>query len=128
MSPSVGIACLNNSTGQAILSQINDTQFFMSTISTLHAHTPSKVLIPSMSCLPGSRSSLFGSLKTNFPGIPIEPLDRRYWSEGDGLDFVQALAFKEHVEAIKFAIIGKFYATSAFSAVRVPLSNPVHRR
>jgi DNA mismatch repair protein MSH4 len=52
-----------------------------------------------------------------FPGTRLQPLDRKYWSEQMGLEYLQTLAFRDDVEAIKVAIEGNFYATCAFSAV-----------
>ncbi|KAG6354285.1 hypothetical protein INS49_004890 [Diaporthe citri] len=78
---------------------------------------PTRILIVSTACQPNQKSSLCATIEEELPGVPIVALDRRYWSETAGLEFIQALAFKEDVEAIKVAIEGNFYATCSFSAV-----------
>lgn len=115
--PSVGIALINVSTGEAVLSQICDNQSYVKTTQKLTVFEPSKVLIISSACPPSPKSSLCATIEEELPGVPIVPLDRKYWSETAGLELIQALAFKEDVEAIKVAIQGNYYATSAFSAV-----------
>lgn len=117
VAPSVGLAFINVSTGEAVLSQICDNQSFVKTTHKLTVFEPSRILIVSTACPPNQKSSLYATIEEELPGVPIVALDRRYWSETAGLEFIQALAFKEDVEAIKVAIEGNFYATCSFSAV-----------
>lgn len=117
VSPSVGIAFVNVSTGEAVLSQICDNQSYVKTTHKLTVFEPSRILIVSTACPPNQKSSLCATIEEELPGVPIVALDRRYWSETAGLEFIQALAFKEDVEAIKVSIEGNFYATCSFSAV-----------
>lgn len=44
-------------------------------------------------------------------------LDRRYWSETTGLEFIQQLAFSQDVEIIKTAVTGNYFAVCCFAAV-----------
>lgn len=117
VAPSVGIAFVNVSTGEAVLSQICDNQSYVKTTHKLTVFEPSRILIVSTACPPNQKSSLCATVEEELPGVPIVALDRKYWSETAGLEFIQALAFKEDVEAIKVAIQGNFYATCSFSAV-----------
>lgn len=118
MAPSVGIAFVNVSTGEAVLSQICDNQSYVKTTHKLTVFEPSRILIVSTACPPNPKSSLCATIEEELPGVPIVALDRKYWSETSGLEFIQTLAFREDVEAIKVAIEGNFYATCSFSAVR----------
>lgn len=113
----VGIAFINISTGEAVLSQICDTQSYVKTTHKLKVFEPSRVLIISTACAPHPKSSLCATIEEELPGTPVIPLDRKYWSETAGLEYIQSLAFRQDVETIKVAIYGKFYATSSFSAV-----------
>lgn len=117
VAPSVGIAFVNVSTGEAVLSQICDNQSYVKTTHKLTVFEPSRILIVSTACPPNQKSSLCATVEEELPGVQIVALDRRYWSETAGLEFIQALAFKDDVEAIKVAIEGNFYATCSFSAV-----------
>lgn len=53
------------------------------------------------------------------PDTKITSLDRKYWSEMDGLNRIQTFAFRDDAEAAKVAIEGSFYATCSFAAVKV---------
>lgn len=117
VSPSVGIAFVNISTGEVVLSQICDNQSYVKTIHKMTVFEPSRILIVSSACPPNPKSSLFATIEEELPGITRVALDRKYWSETAGLDFIQTLAFREDIEAIKVAIQGNFYATCSFSAV-----------
>ena len=78
---------------------------------------PTCILVVASFFLPHEKSTLSSSIEENCPGVRLIPLDRKYWSEKMGLEYVQDLAFREDVEAIKVAIKGNFYATCALSAV-----------
>lgn len=123
IAPSVGIAFINVSTGEAVLSQICDNQSYIKTLHKLTVFDPSRVLIVSTAYPPHPKSSLCSTIEEELPGVVVVPLSRQYWSETAGLEFVQALAFKEDIEAIKVAIEGNFYATCSFSAVCLTVSH-----
>lgn len=117
VTPSVGVAFVNISTGEAVLSQICDTQFYIKALHKISVFEPTCILIVSTACPPSPKSSLYSSIEENCPGIRLVPLNRKYWSENTGLEYIQGLAFREDVEATKVAIDGNFYSTCAFSAV-----------
>lgn len=116
IAPTVGLAFVNISTGEAVLSQICDNQFYARTINKLQVFEPTHILIVSTSVSP-TPSKMYQVMEENVYGAKIVPVDRRYWSETTGLEFIQQLAFVEDVEAIKVAIGGNYFATCCFSAV-----------
>ncbi|KAI0442261.1 DNA mismatch repair protein Msh4 [Xylaria telfairii] len=116
VTPSVGLSFVNISTNEAILSQICDTQFYVRTIHKIQMYEPSTILIVSTALPPNPKSNLVSIIEAELPGTTIEPLDRKYWSEHVGLEFIQTLAFRDDLEAIKVAIGGNFYATCSFAA------------
>ncbi|KAI1128429.1 muts domain V [Nemania abortiva] len=117
VSPSVGLSFVNITTNEAVLSQICDTQFYVRTIHKIQMYEPSTILMVNTALPPNPKSNLLSIIEAELPGITtIEPLDRKYWSEYVGLDFIQTLAFQDDLEAIKVAIGGNFYATCSFAA------------
>lgn len=46
-------------------------------------------------------------------------IDRRYWSDSTGHEYVQQLAFPDDLESLKVAIGGNYYAACCFAAVGV---------
>ncbi|KAI1299112.1 DNA mismatch repair protein Msh4 [Xylaria venustula] len=116
VSPSVGLSFINITTNEAVLSQICDTQFYVRTIHKLQVYEPSTILMVNTALPPNSKSSLCSIIEVELPATAIQPLDRKYWSENVGLEFIQSLAFRDDLEAIKMAIGGNFYATCSFAA------------
>lgn len=122
VSPTVGLAFVNISTGEAVLSQICDNQFYARTLNKLTVFEPTEILIVSTSGPPNPKSKMYSIIEVNILGARIVTVDRRYWSEGAGLEYIQQLAFLEDVEATKVAIGGNYFATCCFAAVCVLLS------
>lgn len=117
ISPTVGLAFVNISTGEAVLSQVCDNQFYVRTLNKLQVFEPTEILIVSTSGPPNPKSNMYQLVEENILGARIITVDRRYWSEASGLEFIQQLAFNEDVEAIKVAIGGNYFATCCFAAV-----------
>lgn len=120
VSPTVGLAFVNVSTGEAVMSQICDNQFYVRTILKLQVFEPTEVLLVSTSGPPNPKSKMYSLIEEEVIGSRIVYVDRRYWSEPAGMDFIQQLAFPEDIEAIKVATGGNFYATCCLAAVCEP--------
>ena len=63
------------------------------------------------------KSKLYLVVENNLPFISINPLDRKYWAETTGMEYIQNLAIREDLEAIKVSLEGNYYATCCFAAV-----------
>jgi DNA mismatch repair protein MSH4 len=121
VSPVVGLSFVNLDTGEAVLSQINDSQTYVRTIHKLIVFNPTTILVVSTASDP--KSKLFSIVEDSLDDLDsnIRLLDRRYWAETVGLDYIQQLAFAEDVEAIKIAVSGNYYAVCCFAAVSLCL-------
>ncbi|KAK8125173.1 DNA mismatch repair protein Msh4 [Apiospora kogelbergensis] len=116
VSPSVGLAFINATTNEAVLSQICDSQFYVKTVHKIEIYGPSVILMVNTAFPPNPRSNLLSILEERLPGTAIEGLDRKYWSETLGLESIHTLSFREDLDAIKVALQGNYYATCSFSA------------
>ncbi|TVY75933.1 MutS protein-like protein [Lachnellula suecica] len=116
ITPTVGLAFVNISTGEAVLSQICDNQFYARTLQKLTVFDPTEILIVSTAGPPNPKSNMYQVVEENIIGARLVTVDRRYWSETSGLEFIQQLAFAEDLEAIKVAIGGNYFATCCFAA------------
>lgn len=117
ISPSVGLAFVNISTGEAVLSQICDNQFYVRTLNKLEVFEPTEILLVSGSDQPNAKSKMYQIIEGNITGSKLVLADRKYWSESAGLEYIQQLAFMEDVEAISVAVEGNYFATCCLSAV-----------
>lgn len=122
VSPVVGLSFVNLDTGEAILCQINDSQTYVRTIHKLMVFNPTMILIVSSASDP--KSKLFSIVEDSLEELDsdVRLLDRRYWAETVGLEYIQHLAFAEDVEAIKTAVSGNYYAVCCFAAVSLSSS------
>jgi DNA mismatch repair protein MSH4 len=105
-------------TGEAVLCQICDSQTYVKTIHKLRVYGPSEILIMSTSASP--KSKLFSIIEENLEIMDSKMtlLDRKYWAEGAGLDYIKTLALDDDVEAIKLSVSGSYYAVCCIAAVR----------
>lgn len=117
ISPIVGLAFVNLDTGEAVLSQISDSQTYVKTTHKLIVFNPTTILVVSTAANP--KSKLFSILEDSLEELQsnITLLDRRYWAETTGIEYIQQLAFTEDVESIKTAVSGNYYAVCSFAAV-----------
>ncbi|KAM0563139.1 hypothetical protein ACHAPJ_000853 [Fusarium lateritium] len=116
VSPAVGVAFVNVSIGEVVISQICDNQSYVKTIHKIQLSAPSRILFMSTACPPNNPSTLFSLVQDLIPEAQIDALDRSAWSETDGLEYIHNLAFKDDIEPLKVATHGKFYAISSFAA------------
>ena len=116
VSPTVGLAFVNLSTGEAVLSQLCDSQTYVRTIHKLSVFDPNQILVVNTALRP--KSKLCAIIEESLPGTEIIGLDRKYWAETTGLEYIQHLAFAEDVEPIKASLGGNYFATCCIAAVR----------
>lgn len=121
ISPTVGLAFVNLDTGEAVLCQICDSQTYVKTIYKLRVYGPSEILLVASAASPMSK--LYSIIEENLEVMDskITLLDRRYWSESAGFEYIQTLAFADNVEALKLSVARSYYAVCCIAAVRVSL-------
>ena len=78
---------------------------------------PSIILIVNTASKP--KSKLFSIIEENLADFDsqIILLDRRYWADNTGFDYINQLAFVQDVETIKIAIGSNYFAVCCFAAV-----------
>lgn len=121
LSPIVGLAFVNLSTTEAVLCQISDNQTYVKTLHKLSCLEPTEVLVMITAAQP--KSKLYSFIEGNLPHIRITLIDRKYWAETTGMDYIQQLAFKQDLEAIKVAVEGNYYAICCIAAVGSDLAS-----
>ncbi|KAI6822546.1 hypothetical protein KC340_g15016 [Hortaea werneckii] len=117
ISPTVGLAFVNLDTGEAVLSQISDSQTYVRTTHKLMVYAPSTILFVSTASNP--KSKLFSIVEDSLLEMNSNMvlLDRRYWAETTGLEYIQQLAFRDDVETITTAVNGNYYSVCCIAAV-----------
>ncbi|CEI69168.1 unnamed protein product [Fusarium venenatum] len=116
VSPVVGVAFVNVSMGEVIISQICDNRAYVKSIHQIQLSSPSRIVFMSTVCPPNNPSTLFSLVQNLTSDAQIDAFERSAWSETEGLEYIQNLAFKDDIEPLKVATQGKFYAISSFAA------------
>lgn len=123
ISPTIGLAFVNLSTSEAVLCQLCDSQTYVRTCHKLKVFNPSEILYMTTAADTKLLSILQENLEVDRYGIAMQSIDRRYWSETSGHEYVQQLAFPDDLESLKVSMGGSYFAICCFAAVRVPLVN-----
>ncbi|KAF9466889.1 muts domain V-domain-containing protein [Collybia nuda] len=121
----IGMAAINRDTGKVMLA---DCQTYVKTLHQMHLHSPSLILIPdtfisasegtAKGKKSGSSSLLVDIIQDEFPGIPVEPVGRKYWNDSGGLEFILQLCVEDDERAgTILAVSNKYYALSATCAL-----------
>ncbi|KZO99190.1 hypothetical protein CALVIDRAFT_404861 [Calocera viscosa TUFC12733] len=123
----VGIAALDKDTGRTVLLQVADCQTYVKTLHHIGLHHPGTLLVldSALRDRPGGGGNAIGApsllveaLQDEFPGVPIEPIPRKYWNETAGRDFVTQLLIEDDERpATLMAVQEKYFALSAASAL-----------
>lgn len=115
ISPTVGLAFVNLSTSEAVLCQINDSQTYARTVHKLAVFDPTELLFARTAKEP--RSKLYSIVEENLPQLRITAIDRRYWAEKTGHEYVDQLALKDDMESIKVSLEWGYFAACCLAAV-----------
>ena len=113
VSATVGLAFVNLSTAEAVLCQICDNQTYVKTVTKIGVYEPTEILLMNSA----QESKLAYILKENIPDTTFTSVDRKFWSETMGHEYVERLAFSEDVEPIKMVLEGNYFASCCFAAV-----------
>ncbi|GJP94872.1 DNA mismatch repair protein Msh4 [Aspergillus niger] len=113
ISSTVGLAFVNLSTAETVLCQICDSQTYVRTVTKIGVFEPTEILFATSA----KESKLFYIIQENIQDTTFTFLDRKFWSERAGHDYVDRLAFSGDVEPIKIVLGGNYYAACCFAAV-----------
>ncbi|KAI9739771.1 MAG: MutS protein msh4 [Cirrosporium novae-zelandiae] len=130
ISPTVGLAFVNLSTTEAVLCQICDSQSYIKTINKLVFLEPTEILFMSTTANP--KSKLYSTVEENIPDVDITVIDRKYWAENTGHEYIQQFAFKKDIESLRISVENNYFAACCFAAalkyieLALSLSFPFH--
>lgn len=108
-------------TCEVVLCEICDSQTYVRTLHKLHVFGPSEILIVSTAAEP--KSKLFAIVEENLVDLDsaVTLLDRRYWAETSGWEYISQLAFPEDLGTIKISVSEKYFTVCCLAAVSVVL-------
>ena len=113
VSSTVGLTFVNLSTAEAVLCQICDSATHVKTVTKIGVFEPTEILFMNTA----KESKLFYIIQENIPDSSFTFLDRRFWSERAGHEFVNQLAFPDDAEPVKMILGANYFAACSFAAV-----------
>ncbi|KAL4916075.1 muts domain V-domain-containing protein [Aspergillus aurantiobrunneus] len=113
ISSTVGLAFVNLSTAEAVLCQICDSQTYARTVTKISVFEPTEILFMNTA----RESKLHNIIQANISDTTFTFLDRKYWAEKAGHEYVERLGFAEDVDSIKVTLGGNYFAACCFAAV-----------
>ena len=117
ISPTIGLSFVNLTTTEAVLCQFADTQTYARTCHKIKVFNPTEIIYMSTAVESKLLSILSENLEVDKFDILMTSIDRRYWSETSGFEYVQHLAFPDDLESLKVSVGGNYFATCCFAAV-----------
>ncbi|ETN38840.1 uncharacterized protein HMPREF1541_06880 [Cyphellophora europaea CBS 101466] len=116
LSPTIGLSFVNLTTSEAVLCQFTDTQTYARTCHKIHVFNPSDILYMSAATESNLVAIIAENLKVEENGMLLTEMNRKYWVEGSGHEYIQRLAFPDDLESLKVSAGGNFFATCCFAA------------
>ncbi|EXJ75992.1 DNA mismatch repair protein MSH4 [Cladophialophora psammophila CBS 110553] len=116
VSPTIGLSFVNVSTSEAVLCQFTDTQTYARTCHKIKVFAPSEIIYMKTANDSNLISIVAENLEVQRTNIAMNGIERKYWSETNGHDYVHYLAFPDDLESLKLSVAGNYFATCCFSA------------
>ncbi|XP_075304759.1 mutS protein homolog 4 [Odontesthes bonariensis] len=112
----IGMASLDLKCPELVLSQFADTGTYAKVITRIHILVPVEILMPDTASEKGKGTKLFRLITENFPGVPFTAVQRKYFNERKGLEYIQQLCAPEF-GTVLMEVQAKYYCLAAVAAL-----------
>uniref|UniRef100_A0A3Q3E6L5 MutS homolog 4 n=1 Tax=Labrus bergylta TaxID=56723 RepID=A0A3Q3E6L5_9LABR len=112
----IGMASLNLKCPELVLSQFADTGTYAKVITKIHISVPLEILMPDTASEKGKGTKLFNLITENFPGVAFTAIQRKYFNERKGLEYIQQLCAPEF-STVLMEVQAKYYCLAAAAAL-----------
>ncbi|XP_061107602.1 mutS protein homolog 4 [Conger conger] len=91
----IGMTSIDLKFPELVLSQFADTGAYAKVITKLHILAPLEILMPDTASEKGKGTKLFSLINENFQNVSFTAIQRRYFNERKGLEYIQQLCAPE---------------------------------
>ncbi|XP_062863717.1 mutS protein homolog 4 [Trichomycterus rosablanca] len=112
----IGMASINMKSPELVLSQFADTGTYAKVITKLHILMPLEILMPDTACDKGQATKLYNLVTENFPSVAFSAIQRKYFNERKGLEYIQQLSAPEF-NTVLMDVQTKYYCLAAAAAL-----------
>ncbi|KAM9466550.1 mutS protein homolog 4 [Clarias gariepinus] len=112
----IGMASINTRSPELVLSQFADTGTYAKVITKLHILVPLEILMPDTASEKGHGTKLYNLITENFSSIAFTAIQRKYFNERKGLEYIQQLCAPEF-NTVLMDVQTKYYCLAAAAAL-----------
>ncbi|XP_077134925.1 mutS protein homolog 4 isoform X1 [Ranitomeya variabilis] len=112
----IGMASLDLKNPDVVLSQFSDSSIYVKIITKLQILTPLEILMPNTACESGKSAELFRLINENFKDASVTTVQRKYFNETKGLEYIEQLCAPEF-STVLMEIKSKYYCLAAVAAL-----------
>ncbi|XP_061325780.1 mutS protein homolog 4 isoform X2 [Pezoporus flaviventris] len=112
----VGMASIDLKNPEVILSQFSDNTTYAKVITKLKILTPLEIIMSNTACDAGNTTKLFSLITEHFKNVTFTTVQRKYFNETKGLEYVEQLCASEF-STIFMEVQSKYYCLAAAAAL-----------
>ncbi|GFT87305.1 mutS protein homolog 4 [Nephila pilipes] len=112
----IGMACIDIKNPVLLLSQFADTQAYLRLAVQLNVLKPLEVVMPNTSLEHGYKTKLLCRIRELFPEMTTVTVQRKYFNETRGLQYIQELCASEY-KTVEIEVSPKYYCLAACAAL-----------
>ncbi|XP_061896650.1 mutS protein homolog 4-like isoform X1 [Entelurus aequoreus] len=112
----IGMASLNLNCPELVLSQFSDTGTYAKVITMVHILLPMEILMPDTASEKGKGTKLFNLITENFQGVAFTAIQRKYFNEKKGMEYIKQLCAPEF-STVVMEVQAKYYCLAAAAAL-----------
>ncbi|XP_074077248.1 mutS protein homolog 4 isoform X2 [Macrotis lagotis] len=112
----IGIASIDVKSPQIVLSQFPDNSTYTKVITKLKILAPMEIIMSNTACVVGNSTKLFTLITENFKNVTFTTIQRKYFSEAKGLEYIEQLCTTEF-NTVLMEVQSKYYCLAAVAAL-----------
>jgi len=112
----IGMAFIDLKGFELVLSQFSDGPTYAKVLTKVQIIQPVEIIIPNTACENGNMSSLFGMIKEAFPYVTLTTVQRKYFNETSGLNYIHQLCVPEY-NTVEMDVQTKYYSLATAAAL-----------
>ncbi|EDO35291.1 predicted protein [Nematostella vectensis] len=112
----IGMASIDLKRPQLILSQFSDSQTYVKVLTKLQILEPLEIIMPNTACENGNTTKLFKFLGDQFVHSNLATVQRKYFNETKGLEYIKQLCVPEY-NTVEMEVASKYYCLATAAAL-----------
>uniref|UniRef100_A0A8C8VG95 MutS protein homolog 4 n=1 Tax=Pelusios castaneus TaxID=367368 RepID=A0A8C8VG95_9SAUR len=112
----IGMASIDLKSPEVVLSQFADNTTYAKVITKLKILTPLEIIMSNTACDTGNTTKLFNLITENFKNVTFTTVQRKYFSETKGLEYIEQLCASEF-STVLMEVQSKYYCLAAVAAL-----------